>query len=82
MSCTETCWTQIECPGCRDTIPPRGRSVPLEFNINECCDAVRMNPRMNPCHLWSEHDSTRHYTDPEGWAKHEQSCEQCRGDDD
>jgi hypothetical protein len=29
-------------------------------------------------HLWDEHDSTRHYTDPEGWAAHEASCETCK----
>lgn len=56
---------------------PFGRSAPLDFHI--CCENYA-KPNLNGRHLWDEHDSTRWYTDPEGWATHEASCGQCGGD--
>ena len=78
MICTERCWTPVPCPTCGSPLPPRGRSVPLEMNPADCCEEARTGP-LNVRHLWSEHDSTRHYTDPEGWAEHVKNCEDCRG---
>lgn len=72
--CTEACWTPVPCPDHGNTMLPRGRSAALREFI--CCDN-RMDSAINPRHLWDEHDSTRHYTDPEGWAAHEASCTQC-----
>lgn len=58
---------------------PRGRSAPLE--MFQCCDNYA-DPRINPRHLWSEHDDTRSYVDPDGWAAHVAQCDQCQGDSD
>lgn len=58
MDCEPPCWTPVPCPACGNQLPPRGRSVPLEMNIPDCCDRARMNPSINPRHLWSE-DETR-----------------------
>ena len=79
MSCTEKCWTPVECPDHGDRMAPFGRSVSAyEY---ECCEN-RMSSAINPRHLWHEHDSTRWYNDPEGWNEHEASCKECKGDDD
>jgi hypothetical protein len=76
--CTDRCWTQVPCPTCGDELPPRGRSIPLEDWIASCCEDNHHDVKANPRHLWNEHDSTRFYTDPEGWAEHEENCERCR----
>lgn len=76
--CTTICWTPVTCPRCGSQLPPRGRSVPLEMHISTCCDEARRSPTTNPRHLWDVHDSTRYYSDPEGWDEHVQNCEQCR----
>lgn len=73
MICTEKCWTPTRCPDHGDPMNPFGRSAPL--GAEGCCDNYAKSD--NPRHLWSEHDSTRHYTDPEGWAAHEAACQQC-----
>ena len=77
--CTERCWTPIECPSCGRLLAPRGRSVALAMNESGCCYDARSSV-LNTRHLWDEHDSTRFYTDPEGWEEHHQMCEQCQED--
>lgn len=77
--CTEVCWTPVRCPVHDHEMKPLGRSSALEEYI--CCERYS-SAELNPRHLWSEHDSTRHYTDPEGWAAHEATCTECRGDED
>lgn len=75
MICTEKCWTPVNCPDHGDRMNPRGRSAgPYAY---DCCDN-RHDPDNNTRHLWNECDSTRWYTDPEGWYKHERQCEYCR----
>ena len=53
----------------------------ITSHCGEVCDNYA-DPKLNPRHLWDEHDSTRWYTDPEGWNDHEASCKECKGDDD
>jgi len=78
MSCTEKCWTPVECShGYK--MWPRGRSQPPEAYSHECEEE---NSRKTTMHLFSEHDSTRHYHDPEGWAAHEAACSRCNPEDD
>jgi hypothetical protein len=77
MGCTRECWTAIPCPTCGNPLGPRGRSMPLEMGGSDCCEDARQDWKLNPRHLWDEHDSTRDYTDPEGWAKHVAHCERC-----
>lgn len=72
--CSDKCWTPTLCPDHGDRMTPRGRSAPMDMWI--CCDN-RYDPSINECHLWDEHDSTRWYTDPEGWEAHEATCQQC-----
>ena len=74
-SCSEKCWTPVHCPEHGDTMTPFGRSAG-DYSY-PCCDNYAKS-EVNPRHLWSGHDSTRYYTDPEGWAEHEASCEECR----
>lgn len=73
-TCTEPCWTPKPCPDHGDQMTPFGRSAG-EY-AHHCCDNYS-RPDINPRHLWHEHDSTRHYTDPAGWAEHEAACPQC-----
>lgn len=75
--CTEACWTPARCVHDRE-MNPFGRSAPLEAYVP--CDCYQSSAG-NPRHLWHEHDSTRWYTDPEGWAAHEATCNQCNGDE-
>lgn len=77
MLCSEKCWTPVVCPDHGDRMYPFGRSAGYEAYY--CCDNYA-DPQINPRHLWDEHDSTRWYTDKEGWNAHEASCDQCRGD--
>jgi hypothetical protein len=79
VSCTPACWTPVTCPQCGRSVPPRGRSVPLEMSPPACCSDLP--PKANPRHLWTIHDSDRAYTDPTGWAEHVAGCDQCRDDD-
>lgn len=79
-SCTARCWTPVPCPECGSDLPPRGRDVGSR-HINACCEGP-WHESHNPRHLWSEHDSTRHYTDPEGWAAHVSGCAECREDEE
>lgn len=76
MSCTEKCWTPARCPHDRE-MTPLGRSVPLGAYVP--CDCYR-DVSLNKRHLWSIHDDTRSYSDPEGWAAHAAFCEQCRAE--
>lgn len=76
MNCTEECWTPVRCPDHGTYMPPRGRSAPMDYWL--CCEEYQYDPNVNTCHLWSEHDSTRWYTDPEGWVKHETECTICQ----
>jgi hypothetical protein len=78
MTCTAQCWMSVRCPACGNSLGPRGRSMPLEMSGSSCCEDARQDHRVNPRHLWDEHDSTRYYTDPEGWAAHERACEACQ----
>lgn len=77
MSCTPKCWTPVPCPVCGNSLPPRGRSVAMAMNPPQCC-MEQQNTAINTRHMWSEHDSDRHYFDPEGWAEHVQDCEECQ----
>lgn len=82
-ACTSTCWTPVECRKCGRPKSPVGRSVGLEAANGYCnddCPWYRGEPK--PPHLWSEHDSTRSYTDLEGWQEHLAHCEQCRYQDE
>lgn len=77
--CTAECWTPTYCAVCYREMQPAGRSVAIEAYgsyCNEDCQGYREDSKR---HLWSEHDSTRRYTDPDGWAAHEADCEQCGG---
>jgi hypothetical protein len=74
MRCGKACWTRLPCPQCGQVMPPRGRSAPMG---TECGHFDEIHSPTNLCHLWSEHDSTRHYVDPEGWAAHVASCAEC-----
>ena len=78
VSCTEKCWTPVACPDHGGRMYPFGRSAGIE--AYHCCDNYA-DSKVNPRHLWDEHDSTRWYTDPEGWNAHEATCKQCRGDE-
>lgn len=78
VKCFAPCWTPKPCPDHGDSMPPFGRSAPLNMHI--CCENYAKSA-LNPRHLWDEHDSTRIYTDPEGWRLHELNCERCKGDD-
>lgn len=80
-TCTPRCWTPIPCPECGQSLPPRGRDIPLAMNLPQCCEEAVSTP-YNTRHLWSEHDSTRYYTDPEGWEEHVAGCEKCRPEGD
>lgn len=74
--CDARCWTPMPCPTCGHPLLPHGRSAPMEMYEAPCCEDARHSDA-NTRHLWDEHDSTRHYTDPEGWAAHERECPQC-----
>lgn len=78
MTCTAECWTPMECTQCGGHIPPRGRSAPPEMYLDCCIN--RQNIADNKRHMWSEHDSDRHYFDPEGWKQHLATCEVCNED--
>ncbi len=78
--CTERCWTAVPCPECGNSLPPRGRSVPLEMNTPMCCEKHARDPTINPRHSWDIHDSERSYMDPEGWKAHLAECAECRGE--
>lgn len=73
-TCAPSCWEPVRCPTHGREMTPLGRSAPME--MISCCDA-HADPKVNTRHLWNEHDSTRHYTDPEGWAEHEKNCPEC-----
>lgn len=77
MSCTVKCWTPVPCPDHGYDMTPCGRSAPFPELL--CCDNYA-DSTINPRHLWDEHDSTRWYTDPEGWAAHEAGCDYCKGE--
>lgn len=77
MTCTALCWTPVPCPTCGRGLQPSGRSISMEVYEGECCLESKYTD-VNTRHLFDEHDSTRHYTDPEGWAQHEKECEQCQ----
>lgn len=72
--CSEKCWTPAPCPTHGDGMTPFGRSA--GEGLYQCCDSYQ-DSTLNPRHLWSAHDSTRFYSDPEGWAAHEADCAEC-----
>lgn len=76
-ACTERCWTPVPCPVCGQGLPPRGRDVPAAVGLPSCCEEHQYAAARNPRHLWDEHDSARHYTDPNGWKEHVAGCERC-----
>lgn len=76
--CTPSCWQPVRCEHDRE-MTPISRSVALEMPVFCYC---YQDPEKNQRHLWSEHDDTRSYADPAGWAAHVAACKQCRGDDD
>lgn len=55
--CSPACWTSVNCPSCGNQLPPRGRSMPPEMGIMDCCDEARMNPVLNPRHLWTKEEA-------------------------
>lgn len=77
--CTPACWQPARCPVHDSTMAPVGRSAGLDEYV--CCDN-RYDPKVNPRHLWSEHDEVRSITDPVGWQQHLDGCASCRGEDD
>lgn len=79
MTCVDRCWKPAACPVHAEPMNPLGRSAPL--GAEGCCDNY-MKSAVNPRHLWSIHDSTRWYTDPEGWEEHESNCETCNPDEE
>lgn len=79
MSCTEKCWTPVDCPEHGQEMWPVGRSAPL--GTFDCCD-LSGRLAINTRHLFSEHDSDRHYFDREGWEAHEATCPECNPDGD
>lgn len=76
MTCTDKCWTPIPCPDHGDRMKPFGRDAGHDW---PCCENYSKSA-VNPRHLWDEHDSTRHYHDPAGWAEHEAACTKCRNE--
>ncbi len=83
-ACMPNCWEPVYCRVCGRPYSPIGRAVATEAASGYCdphdpCDPS--DKRWKP-HLWSQHDSTRHYADPEGWAAHEASCDQCRPEEE
>lgn len=78
--CGPKCWTPARCPVHGVEMPPGGASLPQ--GMTRCCERV-YDRRINPRHLWDEHDSTRYYADPDGWNQHKASCATCNpnGDD-
>lgn len=79
MSCTSKCWTPVACPDHGDRMTPFGRSAPMA--MYQCCENYAKST-VNPRHLWNEHDSTRWYADPNGWAEHEFHCQECGEQED
>jgi len=79
MTCEPKCWEPFLCPTCGAPLNPHGRSVAMEAYEAECCRQAKGSP-LNKRHLWSIHDSTRIYTDPQGWAAHEAACVECNPD--
>lgn len=77
--CTPACWTPVRCPLHGVEMPPGGVSLPQ--GVVRCCDRV-YDARVNPRHLWDEHDSNRLYADPDGWRQHVAGCAVCRQDGD
>lgn len=78
MACEAKCWTPVRCKHCDRRKKPRGCSVPIPAAGSYCdgdCPGYGEDPK--PPHLWDEHDSTRHYTDPAGWAAHLEECPRC-----
>ena len=73
-ACTADCWTPVPCPEHGDRMTPFGRSAGLDEH--QCCENYS-KPDINRRHLWDEHDSTRWYTDPQGWQEHETTCPKC-----
>ena len=79
--CTPECWTEHQCTVCGQPIAPTGRSIPVEAASGYCQRECPGNPGGgSPRHLWDEHDGNRSYLDPDGWADHVASCEQCGGE--
>lgn len=54
--CVPSCWTPVPCPTCGKDLPPRGRAVPIERILAECCDEARMRAE-NSRHLWDEEEA-------------------------
>lgn len=78
MGCDSKCWRQVQCTRCQRQKQPRGRSVPMEAANGYCSyDCAGYDQEPAPPHLFSVHDSNRHYSDPEGWAAHKDECPQC-----
>lgn len=75
--CTEVCWTPVYCKHGR-TMTPIGRDPGMSGSV--LCECYQYDSQ-NQRHLWSVHDCSRIYNDPEGWAAHEATCDQCRGDE-
>ena len=77
MGCSPSCWTSVTCTVCGKPKAPRGRSVPLDsYYCDRECRGYDQDPPPPP--LWSEHDSTRVYTDPMGWEEHLAHCPRCQ----
>jgi hypothetical protein len=55
----------VDCPACGNSLPPRGRSMPPEMGIMDCCDTARMDPAVNPRHMWREDEDDPRPADDE-----------------
>lgn len=75
MTCSEKCWTTAICPVHEEDMDPFGRDS--GDYPDRCCEESFSDKTLNPRHLWSIHDSTRWYSDPDGWTEHEAECERC-----
>ncbi len=73
--CTAKCWTRVRCEVHGIHMPPAGRSEPDDMPT---CD--HQHERVNTCHLWGPHDSSRAYTDRPGWEAHVDDCPDCHED--
>lgn len=74
-ACSEKCWTPVVCEVCSIEMPPAGRSASDTYMT-----CAHQHGVTNTRHLWDRHDSSRSYTDPEGWEMHVDECQRCRVD--
>ena len=50
--CTAECARTVPCPHCGSPLPPRGRAMPPEMCISDCCGEAQYSA-INTRHIWS-----------------------------